>query len=68
MKRKFPHFLGEPRPPFQPKNSPLVLDNNMNSNGNVSQEVPITTPSEPSKENTTPLRTHASTSRLLEKR
>ena len=71
MKRNFYHFLGEPRPPFQPKNSPLVLDNNMNSNGNVSQqtsEVNLTSSNEPSKENTTPLRTHASTSRLLEKR
>ena len=77
MKRNFHHFLGEPptRPPFQPKNSPLVLDNNMNSNGNVSNqqtsEVNLTSSNEPSKvqkENTTPLRTHASTSRLLEKR
>lgn len=43
----------------------------MNSNGNVSQqtsEVNLTSSNEPSKENTTPLRTHASTSRLLEKR
>ena len=62
LMKHFHHFIGEPRPPFQPKNSPLVLDNNMNSNG-----VEVPSNESATKENT-PLRTHASTSRLLEKR